>query len=117
MTAKQAERQIEGGREMQTECKTESEKNAIFRSLMCKSKCFLYNWVRTAQLFQTHRTSVQSFDSGRSESRHSGSNFTVTVVKRCHIASKRREKLARCCGKGRQAFLWTNENKAQAASL
>lgn len=38
------------GEEMETECKaqSESEKNAIFRSLMCKSKCFLYNWVRTA---------------------------------------------------------------------
>lgn len=50
MTAKKAERQTERGGEGWRQCKTESEseRKAIFRNLMCKSKCFLYNWVRTA---------------------------------------------------------------------
>lgn len=47
-------------REGETERAAESEieRNAIFRGLMCKSKCFLYNWVTTAHYPRLRGTSV-----------------------------------------------------------
>lgn len=55
MTAKQAERQIEGGRERRdrdrVQRESESERNAIFRSLMCKSKCFSLQLGQNSTLF------------------------------------------------------------------
>ncbi len=132
MTAKKAQRQIEGGREreeMETECKaeSESERNAIFRSLMCKSKCFLYNWVRTAhysrlreQAFRLLTPSDPSRSAAGSVSHQTNRNLTVVVFKRCHIVPKRRGSWRDVWegrrGRGR-AFLWTNENKAHSASL
>ena len=71
---------------MEIECKTQSERNTIF-SLMCKSKCLLHNWVRTALNTRLREQAFVLFDSDSMQGaadqiyQQNNRNTAVTLLK------------------------------------